>query len=183
MRTSYANYIKMACLLIAAAPLMRASSVDPRIVIGDPDEGTVVTSQTFGLESDVHGGGVLNFINESGVTFQTLDFFVTLPSVDAITCTSTFYSLCEVTKTSEGNGTSQFDIGFDDPIAGGIPTGTAFSIDLNDANENGEDKGSWGPFVQMQAVANFDIPEPGSWGLALVGLLLCGSIARYRRIA
>jgi hypothetical protein len=92
--------------------------------------------------------------------------------------------LCEVTKTSVGDHKSLFDIGFEDGTAGGIAPGTPFTIDLNDANDNGEDKGSWGPFVKMQAVANLaTVPEPRSWGLLLAGLIVCLLIASYRRVA
>jgi hypothetical protein len=161
--------------------ILRASSIDPRISVGDPSSGTALSSGTFSFKSDGNGGGTLNFINESGNTWTTLDFFVTLPGSDTIACSSSLYSFCNYTETSAGNGKSLFDIGFEQPNQQGITPGSAFSIDLNDAVC--EDKGSWGPFVTMNAIANLDIPEPESARLALAGLLICLIGATYRRFS
>ncbi|HTU46697.1 MAG TPA: hypothetical protein VMF91_16645 [Bryobacteraceae bacterium] len=173
----------IACLAIfIVVPVSRATSLDPRIVIGDPATGTPTDSASFSFRSDVHGGGIFQFVNDSGQTWTTLDFFVTLPSSDTITCGSPFYGFCGFTTTSSGDGQSQFDIGFEQPTNAGILPGAAFSIDLNDQGDSANaDKGGWGPFTQITAIANFDIPEPSALRLAAAGLLFCMLIAAYRR--
>jgi hypothetical protein len=173
----------VSCLLIfACVPIVHAGSLDPRIVVGDPSTGAAVNSATFSFHSDAHGGGSLTFVNDSGETWTTLDFFVTLPSADTITCASSWYGFCDYTETSLGNGQSQFDIGFEQPFQTGILPGSAFSLDLNDPGEPaGADKGSWGPFTKVDAVANFDIPEPAALYLVLAGLIFSAVIATYRR--
>jgi hypothetical protein len=168
-------------LLLSCVTTLCAGSLDPRIVVGDPTGGTPVASANFWFTADAHGGGILNFINNSRHTWTTLDFFVTLPSADTIGCSSTWYSFCSFTETSLGNGQSQFDIGFEQPTQAGILPGSSFSLDLDDSP--GVDKGSWGPFAQVQAVANFDIPEPSALFLATAGLICCILIAAYRRVS
>lgn len=173
----------IACLAIfIAVPFSRATSLDPRIVVGDPSTGTPVQSASFSFRADANGGGIFQFVNDSRQTWTTLDFFVTLPSSDTITCSSPFYGFCGSTTTSSGDGQSQFDIGFEQPINGGILPGAAFSIDLNDQSYcPNADNGGWGPFTQIDAIANFDIPEPSALRLAAAGLLFCILIAGYRR--
>jgi hypothetical protein len=160
-------------LILSSAQIGHSASVDPQISVGDPTSGTPVYTETFFLSSDAHGGGVLQFVNNSGQIWQSLDFFVTLPEDDTITCNSTVYGFCSYTKSPAANGKSLFDIGFEEPDQQGILPGGAFSIDLNDPHEPpGADKGSWAPFTSMEAVANFDIPEPASWLLITGGLIL-----------
>jgi hypothetical protein len=94
------------------------------------------------------------------------------------------YDFCNYTKSAAVNGKSLFDIGFEEPNQLGILPGGAFTIDLNDPREPaGTDKGTWGPFTSIEAIANFDIPEPASWLLATVGLFFAVLFARYRRSA
>ena len=178
------SHLLVCTILFGYAPFATATSVDPQISVGDPSSGTPVFSETFPLSSDVHGGGILSFTNDSGITWTTLDFFVTLPSDDTITCSSKWYSFCNYTTTSAGNGKSVFDIGFEQPFQAGILPGASFTINLNDPYEppNG-DKGSWGPNTAIEAIANFDIPEPAAWNLAGVGLLCLAMVGYCRRSA
>jgi len=173
----------LSVIALGAVSLSQGSSVDPRISVGDPSTGIDVFSDTFAIQSDVHGGGVLNLINDTGNTWTTLDFFVTLPSDETITCSSSWYSFCGYTTSDAGDGRALFDIGFEQPTQGGITPGSIFSIDLNDSHDAGEDKGSWGPFMKMEAIANFDIPEPASWRLIVAACMGGLIMAVYRRVS
>jgi hypothetical protein len=174
------------CLaILSTIPLSRATPVDPQISVGDPSSGTPLHSSTFFFTSDANGGGVLDFINDTGHVWQTLDFFVTLPAIDTITCSSTVYGSCGYTATTASDGQALFDIGFEQPLmSGGIVSGESFSINLTDPNQAaGANRGSWGPFTTIEGVANFGIPEPASWILTAIGLLVCALGAIYRRPA
>jgi hypothetical protein len=172
------------CLtLLSTIPLIRATPVDPQISVGDPAAGTPLHSGTFYFMSDVHGGGILDFTNDTRQVWQTLDFFVTLPANNTISCSSPVYGFCGSTSTPTSDGEALFDIGFEQPVNNiGIGPGESFFINLND-NNSSYDKGSWGPDTQMEAIANFGIPEPSTWILTAAGLLLCAIRAIHRRSA
>jgi hypothetical protein len=160
-----------------------ASFAGPRIGIGDPPPGTAVLS-SFELTSDTAGGGYFNLTNGSGFDWTTLDVTVAQPDGAAITCAPGLFDLCEVQTISSSGGFTLFDIGFEGTtLAGGIPAGAAFTVDLNDLNDgqvvtdpNGV--GQWGPNTSFEFVAN--APEPAYTGVGVLfgaGLLL---IARRR---
>ena len=79
------NALIIALLSVMGAVAANATPLDPYIHIGDPPAGTPVGTN-FGFTSNLNGGGVFYFMNASNVTFTSLDFFVTLPTTDAITC-------------------------------------------------------------------------------------------------
>ena len=166
-----------------AAPL--ALQARPKIIINrDPQNITRITGTSFSFDSDKNGGGVFTFQNESGVTWTSLDFFVTLPIGETISCSpSPFFSLCEQSSKSNGNGTAVYDIGFDivdskeDP--NGIPSGQIFSIDLNNGTI---DCGDWGPNNPFDVSINgASIPEPASLLLFGGGCLIAGIAVSRRR--
>lgn len=175
-------------LSIMGAAAASAEPLDPYIHIGDPPAGTPVGT-TFGVTSNLNGGGVFYFVNASNVTFTSLDFFVTLPSADVITCVAQpFFSSCSFSQTPVGDALSRFDIGADSgPQGGGIAPNTFFDIILNDPIDGADNldpngKGGWGPGTPISVVANLDaVPEPATWGLVASALFAAVACARKRR--
>jgi hypothetical protein len=186
-----ARALSIAVIMAISAMAAAADSIDPYIHIGDPAAGAPV-GPSFQFTTDPRGGGVFNFYNASNVTFSSLDFFVTLPASDTITCVAPpFYASCTYTVTPvAGTSTATFDIGADSgPGAPGIAPGTPFQLILNDPY-NGKDNldpfgpGSWGPNRMISAVANLDTtttPEPATWGLLLTGAALTTAFFRRTR--
>ncbi len=169
------------CLaILSTIPLCQATPSDPQVSIGDPATGTLLNSGNWAFQADANGGGMFNFTNNTRQTWQTLDFFATLPSGDTISCSSTVFTVCSFTETNSGRGSSVFDVGFEDPATGpGISPGGSFTVDLDTVA--GIDRGGWEPNNTIRGVANFELPEPGSWTLAALGFLVLGAGAIYRR--
>lgn len=135
-------------LVLAGSSWMLA--FDPGIHVDDPQSGTPV-SIAFTFTSDAFGGGVLNFLNNSGVTFVNLQIDVAAPlPIAPITCDGNAYLICFQQSIPVMNyATIDF---FGGP---GIPDGTPFQIDLGFTG--------WTPNATFFAVANADFttPEPG----------------------
>ncbi len=105
-------YLLGLAVLAMGASLLRADGVDPVFSMGDPTAGTPVTSSSFVFGADALGGGVLAFVNDSGIFFQNLEITVTEPSNSAITLPhGLFFNTTQLSSTSLGNGLSSFTIG------------------------------------------------------------------------
>ena len=135
-------------LVLACSSWMLA--FDPGIHVDDPQTGTpVVVAFTF--TSDVFGGGVVNFINISGITFTNLEVDVAAPfPIAPISCDGNAYVHCYQQPVAVMNyATIDF---FGGP---GITNGTPFQIDLGPTG--------WTPNATFYAFANVDFttPEPG----------------------
>ena len=127
---------------------------DPGIHVDDPQGPGTPVGLSFTFTSDASGGGLLNFINTSGVTFTTLEFNVPPPSPLApIVCGGNAFTNCFRQFLVEG-GFATIDF-FGGP---GIPDGTPFQIDLGASG--------WTPNATFEAFANESdeeepTPEPG----------------------
>ena len=133
---------------------------DPGIHVDDPQGPAAPVGLTFTFTSDAFGGGLLNFVNTSGVTFVNLQIDVPPPSpIAAITCGGNAYVHCFQQAVPVMNfATIDF---FGGP---GIPDGTPFQIDLGATG--------WTPNATFEAFANVEIttPEPGVLILLASGL-------------
>jgi len=178
-----------ALAIVFTTATVKADSVDPYIRIGDPNAGTPV-GLIFSFSSDANGGGVFNFVNATGQNITDIDFFVTLPGTDVITCVpADFFSTCSYTSTPRANGKALYDIGAETGGEGiGIPLGVSFSINLNnpingEPNPDPMGAGGWGPNNLIEVGVNGSdpfTPEPATWGLLLAGAI-GATIARTRR--
>lgn len=172
------------CLAICSSiPLLRAEPIDPQISIGDPGSGTLLNSDTWTFSSDANGGGTFDFTNDTRQLWASLDFIVTLPTGDTITCSSTIYSACSFTESgSPSAATAVYDVGFENAVTSpGIVPGESFTVNLNDVPS--VDHGGWGADTSIEGIANLDVPEPASWLLAAAGLLVGVLVIRQRRAA
>jgi hypothetical protein len=177
--------IVAAAFLVGTA--LQAAPVDPVFEMGDPSSGTPLVSNFFTFGTDEAGGGVLAFVNDSGVLWTSLNFFVTLPANSPITCLpGPFFSSCQfsIVNTLPG-GLAVFDLGVSNPTSlGGIASGEFFTINLNDfvngqPNPDPNGAGGWGSDNDFSAVANLaSMPEPSTVALFLLGILLVGVAAR-----
>jgi hypothetical protein len=115
---------------------------DPGIHVDDPQGPGTPVGLSFTFTSDGSGGGLLNFINTSGVTFTTLEFNVPPPSPLApIVCGGNAFTNCFRQYLVEGEyATIDF---FGGP---GIPDGTMFQVDLGASG--------WTPNATFEAFAN-----------------------------
>jgi hypothetical protein len=124
---------------------------DPVIHVDDPQGPGTPVGVVFTFTSDAFGGGLLNFINTSGVTFVNMQIDVPPPlPLAPIACDGNAYVHCFQEQFAVMNfATIDF---FGGP---GIPDGTMFQIDLGSTG--------WTPNATFEAFANVDIvtPEPG----------------------
>lgn len=192
------TYVLGVAVLALGASLVRADPVDPVFSMGDPSTGTPVTSTSFVFGADALGGGVLSFVNDSGVLFQNLQITVTEASDARIALPNgLFFNTIQLSSTPLGNGLSTFTIGLFNSgrtSEGGIPNGQFFTINLNDFVNNTQPSdpagaGGWGPDKDFSATANVvpgapgTAPEPGSILLIASGLGLVWFGARQFRSA
>ncbi len=181
-------------ILAMGASLVRADPVDPVFSMGDPatvpcstsgGTPTCVSSSSFVFGADALGGGVLSFVNDSGILFQNLEITVTEPSNSAITLPhGLFFNTTQYSSTSLGNGFSSFTIGLFNSgpnSEGGIPDGQYFTINLNNfvnntqpPNPNGA--GGWGPGTDFSATANTVPGAPGTAPEPASILLIAGGL-------
>jgi hypothetical protein len=136
---------------------------DPGIHVDDPQGPGTPVGLSFTFTSDASGGGLLNFVNTSGVTFTTLEFNVPAPLPSApIVCGGNAYPTCFRQWLTEGEfATVDFNGG------PGIPDGTMFQVDLGTTG--------WTPNATFEAFANETdeeepTPEPGVLTLLASGL-------------
>lgn len=183
------RYLFATVAILLAGAAARATPIDPVFEMGDPAGGTPIFSNFFSFTSDALGGGVLSFINESGNLWTKLNFLVILPADVTITCIpGPFFSSCQFSVIQQlPGGNAEFDIGVGNPTErGGIASGVFFTINLNDfvngqTNPDPNGAGGWGADNSFQAEANDFAPEPASWLLLLLGLMLIGwTYRRYR---
>jgi len=136
-------------LVLACSTMMMA--FDPGIHVDDPQGPGTPVGLSFTFTSDAFGGGLLNFINTSGVTFVNLQIDVPPPMpIAPIVCDGNAYFHCfQQSLTVAEYATIDF---FGGP---GMPDGTMFQIDLGSSG--------WTPDATFEAFANVDIvtPEPG----------------------
>ena len=167
-------------ILGIAATAVRATPIDPRIIVSGAGDATAVTTPVFTFMSDPSGGGVLSFINDTRSDWFSLDFFVALPQGSPIACSSPLYSLCEFTSTNiPGTTQATFDIGFDNPVGKGLLPGETFTINLDNTGSVVDGSGNWGADNTFTAAVN--LPEPASWLLLASGMALLAGLCRYRR--
>jgi hypothetical protein len=169
-------------LIILVPAVMQAGN--PHILIkGDPPNPTIITSDSFTLSANQFGGGVFTFQNESGGSWQSLEFTATLPLFTTITCGPGPFETCTIAQSPVGNNVL-YDILFGPASnGGGIKEGEIFSINLNDAGDDPNGVGSWGAGTTLSAEANTvnAAPEPSALLLLASGGLLAGVFARRRR--
>jgi hypothetical protein len=179
-------YVLGLAILTMGTPLARSSAV---YSMGDPGTGTPVTSSFF-FFSDAAGGGVLSFMNESGLLWQNVLITVTELDNTAITILpGPFFNTNEFSSKSNNDGTSVYSIGLFNTGQGlgGIANNEFFTINLNDLNGNTQNSdpngaGGWGANIKFGADANAVpgapgtpiVPEPASTFLVITGLGLTG---------
>jgi len=170
-----------ACVVLAAALSLHADPVDPVWSLGDPDQGTPIFSTKFQFQDDDLGGGIFSFINESGVTWTSLDFLVTLPSLSTFACgPGPFFTFCQISPESIMGDTTKYDIAPVGPgSTGGIANGVFFTINLNDfispgvQNPDPNGAGGWVPNNSFAGTANLNTtPEPSTLALYTTGAAL-----------
>src|SRR5579875_705940 len=107
-------------LLFAFGSTLLADPIDPVFSIGDPPSGTPITGSTFQFDSNVDGGGVLSFTNATTFDWTSIQFFVTLPQNDSITCfqsTNAIFRACSVSSGPvDSKGNQVYDIGVSVPV-------------------------------------------------------------------
>jgi hypothetical protein len=142
------------CAVLFALLLACSSSMlafDPGIHVDDPQGPGTPVGLSFTFTSDALGGGVLNFVNTSGMTFVNLQIDVPPPQpIAPIICGGNAYTHCfQQSLTVAEYATLDF---FGGP---GIPDGAMFQVDLGSTG--------WTPDATFQAFANvkFSTPEPG----------------------
>jgi len=184
------RHLSLAVLVMSAALAVRADPIDPIFSVDDPTQGTPITSTTFTFGADNSGGGIFNFVNESGVTWSKLDFTVTLPSDSTFACGSgPFFTFCEVAPTVMAGGTTLYDISLvgTSSTRGGVGNGVFFTINLNDFVSSGTQSsdpngsGGWLPGNTFNGTANDFAPEPASWFLLLIGGCAMAGTGMLRR--
>jgi len=171
---------------VGSAAVLRADGlpVDPQMGVSDPpcsgDGCPAIVGANQGIIfTTVTGGGIFTGTNQSGVTWDALDFTLSIPVLAAdITCTAVGLYVCNVLADENGNAR---DISYNDDCGGctGIPTNEQFFINLNDPNST---TGSWpiGETFRGFINNNFNpsgglvplapVPEPGTITLLGVGL-------------
>ncbi len=175
--------------------LARADSTtptDPRIGIAGSGNSTDV-GLTFSFTSNATGGGIFDFINNSGQDWFNLSITTKFPGGDLnkdYQCAAPgIFMNCQFSLSSDGSMINVlfFGVGSGTGSAGtlaaasrddtftGIRNGQEFIISLN--NPGSSTVGGWVPNTRFDAIAN--IPEPASMTLFLVGL---GAIAIGRKL-
>lgn len=165
---------------------------DPRIGIAGGGNSADV-GLTFSFTSNATGGGVFDFINNSGQDWFNLSITTKFPGGNLKTdyqCAAPgLFMNCQFSLNSDGTliNVLFFGIGrgeetfaskgsfIEDDTFTGIRNGQEFIVNLN--NPGSSSVGGWVPNTRFDAIAN--IPEPASMTLFLVGL---GAIAVGRRL-
>jgi hypothetical protein len=152
-------------IILAALVLVCTTSrlvADPGVHVDDPQGSFTQVAVAFSFTSDALGGGITNFTNASGVTFNTLEIYVAAPMpLLPIMCDGNAYVHCWQDSVIEG-GFATIDF-FGGP---GIPNGMSFDFDLGISG--------WTPNATFLAFANEPddpaTPEPGMLTLFASGL-------------
>jgi hypothetical protein len=169
---------------VAAFAPLALQAANPHIIINsDPPNPIIITTPTFTFGANQSGGGDLSFKNESGVTFESLEFMVTLPGLDTITTGPGPFITSTIAVTPVSNG-FLYDILFG-PAAGAVPNGTGFSINLNNSGNDPNGNGDWGSGTDFSGAVNTAplAPEPSTFALAGGGILIAGFFYRRQRRA
>lgn len=195
MRSVRAAMIVALFLLTAGAVM--ADSVpgnDPAIGVKGGHHSTPLNSLDFNFTIDVQGGGIFDFVNESGVNWTSLTLLASAPDDSSFSCNPVdfghLFENCSTQVTGElGNGQEAVTIFFSGTTPGcvflncfpGIAQGFHFFFNLNDDfNCNENCSGGWTSDFTVHGMAN-NVPEPASIFLVLTGL--GGIVARRRRSA
>jgi hypothetical protein len=180
-------------VLAIGTTLLRADPVDPVYSMGDPTTGTPVDNSNFTFGADALGGGVLAFVNDSNILWNSLSITVTEPSnIEITVLPGLFFNTEQFSSTATSGGNSVFTIGLFNTGAGsgGIANGQYFTINLNDLigntqNTDPNGAGGWGNDAQFSGTANYlpdptsSTPEPAS-ALLLAAGLGCSLFIRQR---
>lgn len=178
--------------LLSSAALMRAANMD----ISDPTcidcINPVGTSFTF--NSNGAGGGFLEFTNNSGVDWTSLNIIETgvpafIGDVQNIFLSSNAFTNFQAIDQADGSTLIRFfgvstdcSLAIDVVLPCGILSGQLFTINLNDAGTSPTGSGGWldanGNSISFAAVAN-PVPEPAS--LLLLGSGIVGVFGRKFR--
>lgn len=136
-------------------------AADPRVHVDDPTGSFTRVGLMFGFTSNASGGGVFDFTNASGVTFEFLEINVPAPMPPGrITCGGNAFIQCFRESRPDG-GFATIDF-FGGP---GIANGGGFSIDLGTTG--------WTPnadFAVSASGPNQPTPEPGTLTLVASGV-------------
>jgi hypothetical protein len=196
MRSVFAAMIVALFLLTAGAVM--ADSVpgnDPNIGVKGGHHSTPLNSLDFNFTINAQGGGIFDFVNESGVNWTSLTLLSSAPIGSSYSCNPVdfghLFENCSTNVTSQDPQTGQeaVTIVFSGTTPGcvfldcfpGIPQGFHFFFNLNDDfNCNEGCSGGWTDNYVVQGMAN-NVPEPASIFLVLTGL--GGIVARRRRSA
>lgn len=167
-----------------AATTIQADEIVPedgRIIVGhgsDPAPPTChPTSLSFSIQTNRHGGGIANCVNETGQDWIGLDIFAKIPLQDSVNCIkkssgtndakNAAFDSCHTLVLSTLGNTKNVEILFS---SGEIFSGTKFFFNLNTlVSSNMDDPGGWGAFATLDVQA-VPAPEPGSLLLLASGL-------------
>ena len=179
-------------LFVVVAKADSTTPPDPRIRIAGSGNSENVGLE-FSFTSNATGGGVFDFINNSGQDWFNLSITTKFPGGNLQTdysCSAPgIFMNCKFSLNSDGSlvnvlfyGIGRNEEGFankgsliEDDTFTGIRNGQEFIVSLN--NPGSSSVGGWVPNTKFNAIAN--VPEPTSMTLFLIGL---GAIAVGRRL-
>ena len=85
MKMNKTTYSLALLTFAVGATAIQAAPIDPKIIVSGGGDATSVTAPVFTFMSDVAGGGVFSFTNDTSSDFASLDLFVKLPQGSPLT--------------------------------------------------------------------------------------------------